>query len=61
MIKQQKKLRLDRLAVLIFLIVIEYYFWLTANQIIFIEVYLIGFVAICCFICLIKNPLFEYE
>jgi len=61
MIKQQKKLRFDRLAVLTFLIGIEYFLWLTANQITFTEVYLIGFVAICCFICLIKNPLFEYE
>ena len=61
MIKQQKKLRFDRLAVLTFLIVIEYFLWLTANKITFTEVYLVGFVAICCFICLIKNPLFEYD
>ena len=57
---ETKKYRIywDRIFVLSFLIGIEYALWLSSQGTIFINAFLISYVAVCCFIVLFKNPLF---
>lgn len=54
-----KKIRWDRFLFVLSLIGLEYFFWLTAKPIQFSHLYIIGFISVCSFITLYKNPILE--
>lgn len=53
------KIYYDRIIVLSFLIGMEYYFWLFVKPITLINLFLVFYIAICCFILLFKSSLIE--